>query len=570
MASSDQEARSGVDRRAFVGGVVGGALAVAGHAVPAWARGVAGSPRDGRRPAVGTPDDFALAEATIDQLQEAMRSGKLTARSIAEQYLARIDAMDQRGPAVNAIIEINPDALAIADALDAERKAKGPRSPMHGIPVVIKDNIATKDRMQTTAGSLALVGATAPRDAFIVDRLRAAGAVILAKANLSEWANFRSTQSCSGWSGRGGQTRNPYSTDRTPSGSSSGSAVAAAASFCAVAVGTETDGSIVSPSSCSALVGLKPTVGLLSRSGIVPISHSQDTAGPICRTVRDAAILLSAMTGEDARDPATAGSRKRSAPDYTRFLDPNGLRGARIGVARAHFFGYDRALDRAVNDALDLMRQQGATIVDPANLTTAGQFGDAEQEVLLYEFKADLDRYLADLGPGARVHTLADVIAFNDAHRDTELRYFGQELMVQAQAKGPLTTPAYLAARAKCVRMSRAMGIDHTIVTHRLDAIVVPTGTPPTPIDLVNGDGSVGGGASSSSTAAVAGYPSITVPVGFSFGLPMGMLFMARAYQEGTLLKLAYAYEQASRIRKPPQFLARPDLGPTGRPSMPA
>jgi amidase len=469
---------------------------------------------------------------------------------------------------VNAIIELNPDALAIADALDAERKAKGPRGPMHGVPVLIKDNIATLDKMQTTAGSLALVGGTPPRDAFIVERLRAAGAVILGKTNLSEWANFRSTQSCSGWSGRGGQTRDPYALDRNPSGSSSGSAAAAAANFCAVAVGTETDGSIVSPASCCSLVGLKPTLGLLSRSGIVPISHNQDTPGPICRSVRDAAILLGAMTGIDARDPATATSRGKSAADYVSFLDKNGLKGARIGVARAHFFGYNAKLDKAVDDALDVMRQQGATIIDPADIETTGKYGDEEQQVLLFDYKADLNRYLSELGPPARVRTMADVIAFNDAHHDAELRYFGQELLIQAQAKGPLTTPAYLAARAKCVRLSRAEGIDKTMDTHKLDAIVAPTGDAPWPIDLINGDGGVGTSAASSSTpAAVAGYPAITVPVGYAFGLPLGITFMGRAYTEGVLLKLAYAYEQAAPMRKPPRFLATADVGSTGRPA---
>jgi len=559
-----------MDRRAFVRtGVIAGTLAVTGAVAPAErlaterASRVTGG-RSARHGAVA--DDFSLAETTIDQLQEGMRSGAYTARSIAEQYLARIDAMDQRGPAVNAIIELNPEALAIADSLDAERKAKGPRGPLHGIPVLIKDNIGTLDKMQTTAGSLALVDGTPPRDAFIADRLRAAGAVILGKANLSEWANYRSTHSSSGWSGRGGQTRNPYATDRTPSGSSSGSAVAAAANFCAAAVGTETDGSIVSPASCNSLVGLKPTLGLLSRSGIVPISHRQDTAGPICRTVRDAAIMLGAMAGVDPRDEATAASRGHVLGDYTAHLDPRGLEGARIGVARNHFFGYHAALDTLVNDALDVMRRLGATIVDPADLATVGQYDDAETEAMLYEYKFDLNRYLAELGPSSRVHTLADVIAFNEAHRETEMPFFRQELMARAQAKGPLTTPAYIAARAKCTRLSRTMGIDRTMATHRLDAIVVPTGAPPGPIDLVDGDGGITGAPSSSTPAAVAGYPSITVPVGFVLGLPVGMSFIGRAYDEALLLKFAYAYEQASKMRKPPEFRTTADVGFTGRP----
>ena len=401
-----------------------------------------------------------------------------------------------------------------------------------------------------------------------MDRLRAAGAVILGKTNLSEWANFRSTQSCSGWSGRGGQTRDPYALDRNPSGSSSGSAAAAAADFCAVAVGTETDGSIVSPASCCSLVGLKPTVGLLSRAGIVPISHNQDTPGPICRTVRDAAILLGAMTGIDPRDPATATSNGKSAVDYTPYLDKNGLKGARIGVARGHFFGYNAKLDKAAEDAIDVMRKLGATIVDPADLATTGKYGDDEQQVLLFDYKADLNHYLSELGPSARVRTMADIIAFNDSHHDAELRYFGQELLVQAQAKGPLTSPDYLAARAKCIRMARTEGIDKTMDTHRLDAIVAPTGDPPWPIDLVNGDGGVGTAAASSSTpAAVAGYPAITVPIGYAFGLPLGIPFMGRAYTEGLLLKFAYAYEQATLMRKAPRFLPTADVGNTGRPA---
>ena len=571
-----RDADGAIDRRTFVvSGVATSALAIAG-VIPVLGCTPTGKPAAdsgqaaaaGAGQAGGAANNFALAEFTVDQLQDGMKGGKYTARSIAELYLARIDALDQRGPGVNAIIELNPDALSIADALDAERKAKGPRGPMHGIPVLIKDNIATLDKMQTTAGSLALVGGTPPRDAFIVDRLRAAGAVILGKTNLSEWANFRSTQSCSGWSGRGGQTRDPYALDRNPSGSSSGSAAAAASCFAAVTVGTETDGSIVSPASCCSLVGLKPTVGLLSRAGIVPISHSQDTPGPICRTVRDAAILLGAMTGVDPRDPATAGSQGKASPDYTTFLDKNGLKGARIGVARAHFFGYNASLDKAVNAAIDVMRQLGATIVDPADIATTGKYDDDEHQVLLFDYKADLNKYLADLGPTAQVKTMADVIAFNDAHHDAELRYFGQELLIQAQAKGPLTSPDYLAARAKCIRMSRAEGIDKTMDTHKLDAIVAPTGDSPWPIDLVNGDGGVGTSAASSSTpAAVAGYPAITVPVGFTFGLPLGITFMGRAYSEGLLLKLAYAYEQAGPMRKPPQFLRTADVGNTGRPA---
>jgi amidase len=466
-------------------------------------------------------DNFELAEATVADLQTGMQSGRWTARRIAEEYLARIDGIDKQ---VHAVIETNPDALAIADKLDAERKATGPRGPLHGIPVLIKDNIATADRMQTTAGSLALVGSLVPRDAFIVTRLRAAGAVILGKTNLSEWANFRSTHSSSGWSGRGGQTRNPYALDRSPSGSSSGSGAAAAANLAALTIGTETDGSILSPSACNSCVGVKPTIGLVSRAGIVPISHNQDTAGPIVRTVRDAATLLTVLAGVDPRDKAT----KAKGVDYTAGLDAGALRGARIGVARKRYFGYSWITDKIVNDAIDAMKRLGAIIVDPADIATAGKYDDAETEVLLYDFKADLNAYLADLGPGAAVRTLADVIAFNDAHADKEMPYFRQEQMVAAQAKGPLTSPKYLAALAKCHQMARIEGIDHTMTLHRLDAIVAPTGGPAWPIDLVDGDG--GGGGSSTTPTAVAGYPAVTVPAGYAFGLPVGVSFMGRPF----------------------------------------
>jgi amidase len=501
-------------------------------------------------------DEFELEEATIADLQDGMAVGTYTARSIVEQYLARIDAMDKRGPAVNAIIELNPDALAIADALDAERKLKGPRGPLHGIPILIKDNIATADRLQTTAGSLALVGAKVPRDAFIVERLRAAGAVILGKTNLSEWANFRSTHSTSGWSGRGGLTRNPYALDRNTSGSSSGSGAACAANFCAVAVGTETDGSVVSPSQCNSLVGMKPTVGLLSRSGIVPISHTQDTAGPMCRTVRDAALLLGVMAGIDARDPATSGSTGKALVDYTAVLNPDGLRGARIGVLRGPFAGYSVVTDMVINDAIDVLKQQGAVIIDPAELAHATAYADDEQAVLLYEFKADLNKYLGEL-ISSPVRTLADVIAFNEAHHEAELSYFGQELMLQAQAKGPLTAPAYHAALAGCHRLARVEGIDATMDAHRLDALIAATGAPPWLSDLVDGDYAQNG---STTPAAVCGYPSITVPAGYARGLPIGLSFMGRAYTEPTLLKLAFAFEQATKVRRPPKFLTTADL----------
>jgi amidase len=491
------------------------------------------------------PDDFQLAEASVVDLQAAMQSGRMTARSIAEAYLARIDQVDKQ---IHAVIETNPDALRIADSLDAERKAKGPRGPLHGIPVLIKDNIATADRMQTTAGSLALVGSLVPRDAFIVTRLRDAGAVILGKTNLSEWANFRSTHSSSGWSGRGGQTRNPYALDRSPSGSSSGSAAAASANLAALTVGTETDGSILSPSSCNGLVGVKPTIGLVSRAGIIPISHNQDTAGPIVRSVRDAATLLSVLAGVDSRDKAT-----RPKPgNYEGALNPNALRGARIGVARKVYMGYSYVTDKIIEEAIDTMRRLGAIIIDPADIETAGKYDDAEREVLFYDFKADLNAYLAELGPGALVRTLADIIAFNDAHQDTEMPYFRQEQMITAQSKGPLTSPKYVAALAKCHLMSRTQGIDLTMTTHKLDAIIAPTGGPAWPIDLVDGDG--GSGGSSTTPTAVSGYPAVTVPAGYAFGLPVGVSFMGRPFSETKLLALAYAFEQETKVRRPPEL----------------
>ena len=502
-------------------------------------------------PTPSQQDHFELAEIPVVDLQAGMQSGRWTARGICEQYLARIESVDKQ---TRAVIETNPDALRMADALDAERKSKGPRGPLHGIPVLIKDNIATADRMQTTAGSLALVGSLVPRDAFIVTQLRAAGAVILGKTNLSEWANFRSTHSTSGWSGRGGQTRNPYALDRSPSGSSSGSGVAAAANLAALTIGTETDGSILSPASCNSCVGVKPTIGLVSRAGIVPISHNQDTAGPIVRTVRDAALLLTVMAGVDPLDKAT----KPKGTDYAAKLDANALRGARIGIARKHYFGYSWIVDKIVDEAIDAMKKLGATIVDPADIVTAGKWDEAETEVLLYDFKADLNAYLAELGPGAQVRSLADVIAFNDAHRDTEMPYFRQEQMIAAQAKGPLTSPKYLAALAKCHRLTRTEGIDATMTLHKLDAIVAPTGGPAWMIDLVNGDG--GGGGSSTSPTAVAGYPAVTVPAGYAFGVPVGVSFMGRAFSEAKLLSLAYSYEQATKIRKPPEFKATAEL----------
>jgi len=482
--------------------------------------------------------------------------GEETARSLVEKYAARIEALDKRGPALRAVLEINPDALKIAEDLDAERKAGRVRGPLHGIPVLLKDNIGTSDRMTTTAGSLALEGSIPSADAFVVKMLRESGAVLLGKTNLSEWANFRSTHSSSGWSGRDGQCRNPYALDRNASGSSSGSGAAAAANLCAAAVGSETDGSIVSPSNNCGLVGIKPTVGLVSRSGIVPIAHSQDTAGPMCRTVADAAALLTAMTGADPADPASKASAGNVKSDYTKFLDPRGLAGARIGVPRKVFFGQSAPADRLVEAAIAEMKRLGAVIVDPADVDNANAFEKTEIEVLLYEFKADVNAYLAGL-PKARVRTLADVIAFNEKNRALEMPYFGQELFERAQAKGPLTEKAYRVALEADLRLSRKEGIDKTMDRHKLDALVAPTASPATLIDLVNGDYGVNG---SSTLPAVAGYPHITVPAGFDFGLPVGISFFGRAWSEPALIRIAYAYEQATRHRRPPRFLPTAEL----------
>ena len=503
-----------------------------------------------------TSRPFELEELSISNLSEGLKSGRFTARSITEMYLTRINEVDKSGPAVNSVIEINPDALAIADALDKERKEKGPRGPLHGVPILIKDNIDTGDKMKTSAGSLALAESIASRDSFVAQRLRQAGAVILGKTNLSEWANIRSNHSTSGWSGRGGQTRNPYVLDRNPCGSSSGSGAAVAANLCAAAIGTETDGSIVCPSSANGLVGIKPTVGLVSRSGIIPISHSQDGAGPMTRSVEDAAILLSALTGVDPRDSYTKQSQGKTHPDYSKFLDANGLKGARIGVARK-FFGFSDRVDKLMADAIDAIKRAGAEIIDPADIPTHGKFDDSEGEVLLFELKTDLNEYLKGLGPNAPVHSLKEVIEFNERNRDKEMPYFGQDQFIKAEAKGPLTSKAYLAALAKNHRMSRTQGIDAIMNKHRLDAILGPTGGPAWPTDWINGD-HFGGGCST--PPAVAGYPNINVPAGHVFGLPVGISFFGRAWSEPTLIKLAYAFEQATKHRKPPQFLATADL----------
>jgi len=547
-----------MDRRNFVRlGAVAGVLAVRGKSLGAETLDDGTEPTFRKNRFAISP--FDLEEATIADLQAGMSSGRMTSRSITQQYIARIDELDRKGPTLRHVLEVNPDALSIADSLDQERKSGRVRGPLHGVPILLKDNIDTADRMTTTAGSLALEGSIPLQDAFIAAKLRSAGAVLLGKSNLSEWANIRSTHSSSGWSGRGGQAKNPYVLDRNPCGSSSGSGGAVSANLCAGAIGTETDGSIVCPSSANGIVGIKPTLGLVSRTGIIPIAHSQDTAGPMARTVRDAAVILNALSGIDTRDSTTMVNRSRGQIDYTRFLDLNGLRGARIGVARTKFFGYSDVTDKLVSDAIDAMKAQGAVIVDPANIETAGKFDDSELDVLLYELKADLNTYLAGLGPKAPVRTLQDIIDFNEHHRDQEMPWFGQELFVQAQAKGPLTDKKYRDALAKDRKMSRTDGIDATMKKYKLDAIVAPTGSPPWVTDLVNGDHFTG---ASSTPAAVAGYPNINVPAGYSHNLPVGISFFGRAYSEPTLIKIAYAYEQATKHRRAPQFI--PTLADAG------
>lgn len=496
----------------------------------------------------------SLEEITVSELSRQMNFGLMTSENLCEKYLQRVEDFDRRGSELRAVIEINPDALEIARSLDQERKAKGPRGFLHGVPVLIKDNIETGDKMQTTAGSLALEGTPAAKDSFVADRLRSAGAVILGKTNLSEWANFRSSHSVSGWSGRGGQTKNPYALDRNPCGSSSGTAAGISANLAAVGVGSETDGSIVCPSSMCGIVGIKPTVGLISRSGIIPISHSQDTAGPMARTVRDAAILLGALTGIDPNDPATATSDGKYLKDYTRFLDAGGLKGARLGIARQYFTIGPR-VNALMQQSIDLMRNAGAVIIDPVEFAQLEPWSKTEQQVLLYEFKNDLNVYLGRRN--GKVRSLADCIAFNLANRTREMPYFEQELMEQAQAKGDLSQKEYRDALTNNQRTSRADGIDALIAQHQLDAIVAPTAGPAWITDLVDGDHSDGG---CSSAAAVAGYPHITVPAGFDFGLPVGISFFGAAWTEPKLLRIAYGFEQIRQARQSPRFLPTADL----------
>jgi amidase len=545
---ASERARRATGRRNFLqASLLGGVAAAAAPAL----QPVFGSPR-GSVPTAAAEEaadvaEFELDEITIGELQDGMKSGKYSARTIVEKYLARIAAIDKSGPKVNSVIETNPDALEIAEVLDKERKEKGPRGPLHGIPVLIKDNIATADHMQTTAGSLALLGSKPPRDAFIVQKLREAGAVILGKTNLSEWANIRSNHSISGWSGRGGQTKNPYALDRNPCGSSSGTGAGISANLAAVGIGTETDGSIVCPSSANGLAGIKPTIGLVSRSRIIPISHSQDTAGPMCRT---AAILLGAIVGGDTDDKATIASDGRFFKDYTQFLNADGLRGARIGILRKAF-GFNPMVDKLMEVALEVMKKQGATLVDPVEIETSGKFGDTEFLGFMYELKADLNAYLAWLGPNAPMKTLKEIIEFNDKNASKEMPYFGQENFLKAEEKGPLTTQEYVDAMKKNHELAAKKGIDATMDKHKLDAIVAPTGGPAWLTDIVNGD-SFGGG--SSEFAAVSGYPNLNVVAGFSYGLPVGISFFGRAWSEPVLIKLAYGFEQATKFRKAPRF----------------
>ena len=492
-----------------------------------------------------------LAEASIADLQAALSRGNLTSVELVNAYLARIKSIDKSGPKINSIIELNPDAKAIAAELDRERKTKGSRGPLHGIPVLLKDNIATADHMQTTAGSLALLGVIAAKDAFIVQKLRDAGAIILGKTNLSEWANIRSTRATSGWSARGGLTRSPYALDRNTSGSSSGSASSMAASLATMAVGTETDGSITSPASLASLVGIKPTVGLVSRAGIIPIAPSQDTAGPMTRTVADAAALLTVLAGTDAQDPATRDADQHRQ-DYSRFLDLNGLRGKRIGVVRSQFNGQSDLVAGVVEAELAVLTAQGAVLVEVAEIPNTAKYADSELTVLLFELKASLPRYLATYAPASAIKSLEDAIAFNQKNSAKEMSHFGQELFVSAQAKGDLDDQEYKDALANNLKFSREQGIDKVLTENQLDALVAPTGELAWLTDFIHGDSS---GNSFTTPAAVSGYPHITVPAGFVKGLPCGISFVGKAWSEPTLIAMAYAYEQASRRRRPPSYI---------------
>ncbi|WP_198119365.1 amidase [Massilia rhizosphaerae] len=518
--------------------------------------GLAAGAAAGMTTAVHAKEPDAILDAGVREQQALMETGKLTSKALVQRYLARIAAVDKAGPRLNAVIELNPDALTIAADLDHERAEGKVRGPLHGIPVLLKDNIATGDRMSTSAGSLALEGVRAARDSFVAARLRAAGAVILGKTNLSEWANMRSTHSVSGWSGRGGQTRNPYALDRNTSGSSSGSAAAMAAALATLAIGTETDGSIVSPASICGVVGIKPTLGLVSRSGVIPIAHSQDTAGPMTRSVADAALLLAAIAGSDPDDAATNAAPGRPA-DFAAALRADGLRGRRIGVAR-NFFGNNPAVDAVIGAELAILAAQGATLVD-VQVPNVDKYGDSELEVLLSEFRPDLEAYLAAYAPHAAIRTMADLIAFNDKHAAQELRHFGQEHLIAAQAKPGLDAAAYRTALANNHRYSRDEGIDRILRDEKLDALVAPTGGTGWLTDYINGDHD---GPGFSSPAAVAGYPHVTVPAGQVHGLPVGLSFVGGAWSDAALVAMAYAYEQASQRRRPPTYPASVNVRP--------
>ncbi len=550
-----------IDRRAFVARslAVGVALAAPTSRAESAARHARRTPgaADGSVAsafAAGVPPADDLFELTVADARARMERGALTSHALTQRYLSRIDSMDKAGPAVNSVIELNPDALAIADQMDSERKAGKVRGPLHGIPVLIKDNIDTADKMRTTAGSLALASSTPPRNAFIIERLIAAGMVLVGKTNLSEWANFRSSRSTSGWSGRGGQTHHPYVLDRNPCGSSAGTGVAVAADFATIGIGTETDGSIICPSSINGLVGIKPTVGLWGRSGIIPISASQDTAGPMARTVADAAALLGALTGLDPRDAATHASAGHAKSDYSTFLDAAGLKGTRIGVPR-NLAGFNPDVDGALDNAVAAIKGAGATVIDHADVDGVGKFDDAELDVLLYEFKDGLNKYLASLAlleANAPPKTLAGLIAWNEREKAREMPWFGQELFLRAEKKGPLAESTYKKARAKCVAMSRTKGIDAALAKYKVDALIFPSNAPAWPTDYVNGDHVTGG---NTTFAAVAGYPSITVPMGLVHGLPVGLSFVGAAWTEARLITLAYAFEQATRARQAPKYL---------------
>ena len=563
-ASSGNEQPSSVTRRQFLGtGAAASGALILGGAEACSPSGEGGESGGGSRgaavPGAGQPwplSSFELEGVSITDLHAGMVSGRWTSRELTEAYLNRVEEVDGRGPTLRSVIETNPDALEIAEALDQELAAGQVRGPLHGIPIFLKDNIATHDRMTTTAGSYALEGSIPPADSGVARKLRAAGAVLLGKTNLSEWANYRSSRSSSGWSGRGGQCRNPYVLDRNPCGSSSGSGAAASASLCGAAIGTETNGSIVCPSNANGIVGIKPTVGLVSRSRIIPISHTQDTAGPMARSVRDAALVLGAMTGMDPEDSATTAGAEHALTDYTPSLVPEGLQGARIGVATQYAEGHER-VEELFEAALEVMRRAGATMVEIPEVDAWRRMGRPSGTLMRYEFKADLNAYLAGLGPEAPATSLEEIIAFNEANADRELPYFQQEIMLQAQELGPLSEPDYMEALAEAMRLSRAEGIDRVMGEHGLDAIVAPTGSPAWTTDLINGDRYHMG---SSSPAAISGYPNITVPMGFFRELPVNISIWGRAWSEPELLRIAYAYEQLTRHRQAPKFIPTLDL----------